>query len=129
MLITLSLRFPSQAMPMQTWTFENQPVISIGRAIDNHLVLRSAVVSRYHVELRHIANRWIIKNLGNNGTFINGEAITHVQLEDGMILSLAYSGPQIQVRLGESAEEPMLRIHPAPRKNSVLECPTLTGVE
>ncbi|MFM6590379.1 MAG: FHA domain-containing protein, partial [Microcystis panniformis] len=43
-MITLTLVHPSQSTPLQHWQFDNdQSTILIGRALDNHVVLYSAV--------------------------------------------------------------------------------------
>jgi pSer/pThr/pTyr-binding forkhead associated (FHA) protein len=101
--ITLILLHPLQPTPAQHWTFGDEPIIRIGRATDNHVVLYSAVVSRRHVELRRLDDGWEIVNLGANGTYLDGERITQVPVVDGVIIRLARSGPQIQIRFGATA--------------------------
>ncbi len=100
-MITLTLLHPIKSTPMQSWKFENESVIRIGRATDNNVVLYSAVVSRHHVELRRVGLQWKIINLGTNGTYLKGTAITQVTAEDGLVFSLARSGPQIQIHLAK----------------------------
>lgn len=109
-MITLILLHPFQTIPVQSWSFENESVIRIGRATDNHVMLYSAVVSRHHVELRRWGNKWEIVNLGTNGTYVNGKPISQIPLEDGMIIHLARSGPKIQIRLGKKALEELHRL-------------------
>lgn len=98
-MITLTLLHPLQSTPVQTWSFQNESVVRIGRAGDNQVVLYSAVVSRHHVELRLTANGWEVVNLGTNGTYISGRRIEQQVVEDGMVIRLARSGPMIQIRL------------------------------
>ncbi|MDB9425859.1 FHA domain-containing protein [Microcystis aeruginosa CS-564/01] len=111
-MITLTLLHPSQATPLQHWQFDNdQSTILIGRALDNHVVLYSAVVSRRHLEIRHNdRDDWELENLGANGTFLNGKPIEKTTVVDGMVLRLAASGPQIQIRLINEDEQPKLII-------------------
>jgi eukaryotic-like serine/threonine-protein kinase len=98
--ITLTLLHPLQSTPVQTWAFDHgESVVRIGRAADNQVVLYSAVVSRYHVELRQTANGWEVVNLGTNGTYISGKRVEQRTAEDGMVIRLARSGPMIQLRL------------------------------
>ena len=112
--ITLTLLHPSQATPLQHWQFNNdQSTILIGRALDNHVVLYSAVVSRRHLEIRHNdRDNWELENLGANGTFLNGKPIEKTTVVDGMVVRLAASGPQIQIRLIDEDEQPKLILKP-----------------
>jgi len=80
-------------------------VIRIGRSTDNHVILYSAVVSRHHVELRRTDDRWEIVNLGANGTYLDGKRITQVPVEDGVVIRLARSGPNVQIHLSAKAAE------------------------
>jgi pSer/pThr/pTyr-binding forkhead associated (FHA) protein len=95
------------SIPMQSWTFMSEEVISIGRATDNNVVLFSAVVSRHHAELRwsEADNAWQMVNISANGTYLNGEPIKTILVEDGMILRLATSGPKIQIKLASNSAE------------------------
>lgn len=113
MVITLSLRQLHQSTPLQKWTFEDVPVIKIGRASDNHVILHSSVVSRYHLELRYIDNHWQVVALGSNGTYLDGESITNLCVADGMVIRLAVSGPQLQLHLGETAVKPRQKTVPS----------------
>lgn len=100
-MITLLLLHPLKKIPVQHWTFDEQAaVVRIGRSTDNHVVLYSAVVSRHHVELRKDGDQWVIVNLGTNGTYLDGKRISQVPVNDGVIIRLARSGPNVQIRLG-----------------------------
>ncbi len=80
-------------------------MVRIGRAADNQVVLYSAVVSRYHVELQIADAAWRVINLGTNGTYISGKRIDQQTAEDGMVIRLARSGPMIQIRLNQQIIE------------------------
>jgi pSer/pThr/pTyr-binding forkhead associated (FHA) protein len=110
--ITLTLLHPSQATPLQHWQFDDESIIRIGRAVDNNVVLYSAVVSRRHVEIRRNGEEWELENLGANGTFINGKPITKTAVIDGMVIRLATSGPQIQIHLIDQDNQPKLILKP-----------------
>ncbi len=99
-MITLTLLHPVQSIPVQSWTFEHEPVIRIGRSTDNHVILYSAVVSRHHVELRCVDSQWEVVSLGANGTYLDGKRITQAPAADGIVIRLARSGPNIQIHLG-----------------------------
>ena len=98
-MITLTLLHPLQSTPVQSWTFEQESVVRIGRAADNQVVLYSAVVSRHHVELRQTENGWEIHNIGTNGTFLAGQRIESKPVQDGLVIRLARSGPNIQINI------------------------------
>ena len=97
--ITLSLLHPIDKTPVQSWTFEEESIVRIGRSVNNDVVLYSAVVSRHHVELRQTENGWEIHNTGTNGTFLAGERIDSKPVQDGLVIRLARSGPNIQINV------------------------------
>jgi serine/threonine protein kinase len=100
--ITLTLLHPVQSTPVQSWSFEKEPAVRIGRAVDNQVVLYSAVVSRYHVEIRLTDSQWEVVNLGTNGTYLDGKRVHQAPLTNGSIMRLARSGPNIQISIDES---------------------------
>ncbi len=116
--ITLTLLHPLQAIPIQSWVFEPESVIRIGRSTDNEVVLYSAVVSRHHVEIRRNDLEWELVNLGANGTYIDGKRIVRTTVVDGMVVRLASSGPKIQIRLEESDTNSKMRLSKTKRSSS-----------
>ena len=88
-MLTLILLHPSEALPLQHWNFEDEPLIRIGRMKDNQVILYSSVVSRYHVELRRMGKNWEIVNLGTNGTYLDGKRISQMPVTDKIIIRLA----------------------------------------
>lgn len=102
-MITLLLLHPLKQTPIQVWPFASESIIRVGRSTDNDVVLYSAVVSRRHVELRKGGDRWDIVNLGTNGTYVEGKRIEKITVQDGTVIRLARSGPNIQIRLGSDA--------------------------
>ena len=67
-----------------------EPIVHIGRRLDNNLVLDDSRVSRYHAELRAINGRYVISELKTTGgTFVNGVKITESILYPGDVISLA----------------------------------------
>ena len=101
-MITLSLLHPLNKKPVQHWTFEEDSVIRIGRSTENQVVLYSAVVSRHHVELRQTDAGWEIVNLGTNGTYLDGKRVAQAIAEDGIVIRLARSGPNIQINIADA---------------------------
>ncbi|WP_055073963.1 FHA domain-containing protein [Pseudanabaena sp. 'Roaring Creek'] len=109
-MITLNLLHPIEAIPIQTWKFQSEPVIRIGRSGDNDVILYSSVVSRYHVELRRHSLHWEIVNIGANGTYINDQQIETERVQDGITIRLATTGPKLQILLdGAEAMTPSSR--------------------
>jgi len=101
--ITLTLVHLLQPSPVQSWTFDDESVIKVGRSNDNHVILYSAVVSRHHLKLQRFGINWRIISLGGNGTYWDGKRISETTVVDGMILRLATSGPQIKIHTGTAA--------------------------
>jgi pSer/pThr/pTyr-binding forkhead associated (FHA) protein len=97
--ITLTLLHPLQPVPVQSWTFREEPQIRIGRSTNNEVVLYSAVVSRHHVEIRKVGREWEVVNIGANGTYIDGKRVTQTLAIDGMVMRLASSGPKILIKI------------------------------
>lgn len=105
-MITLTLLHPLQSVAVQSWTFDNEPSIKIGRATNNEVILYSAVVSRNHVEIRNSGQEWEVVNLGANGTYIDGKRVEQTKAVDGMVIRLATSGPKILIKIAsESASK------------------------
>lgn len=107
-MITLSLLHPLNKTPVQSWSFEQETVIRIGRSTDNDVILYSAVVSRHHVEIHRGQQGWEIKSLGTNGTYLDGKRITQVPVENGIIIRLARSGPNIQIHTAEEKRNALM---------------------
>lgn len=65
-------------------------VITIGRALDNDLVIDDMRVSRRHAQLRLRGGHYVLYDTGSSGgTSVNGERITERQLQAGDVISLA----------------------------------------
>ncbi|MBE9117525.1 FHA domain-containing protein [Lusitaniella coriacea LEGE 07157] len=109
-MITLTLLHPRQSTPVQSWTFESESAVHVGRASDNNVILYSAVVSRHHLELRKVDSHWKFTNLGANGTYVDGKSVGQMPVCDGMILRLGESGPRLRIRLGNVNSEGLGRI-------------------
>jgi pSer/pThr/pTyr-binding forkhead associated (FHA) protein len=67
-----------------------QPLIRIGRRLENNLVLDDPRVSRTHAELRAINGRYVLFDLNSTGgTYVNGLKITQSVVYPGDVISLA----------------------------------------
>ena len=67
-----------------------QPVINIGRRLDNTVVVDDPRVSRNHAQLRSIKGRYVVFDLNSTGgTFVNGQRANQSVLYPGDVISLA----------------------------------------
>lgn len=101
-MITLTLLHPSQSTPVQSWLFDSETLVRLGRGAQNDVILYSAVVSRRHAELQQQDSRWELINFGANGTYVDGKSVSQVPVNDGMVIRLGESGPKLLIRLGLS---------------------------
>ncbi len=64
-------------------------LVTIGRGLNNDLIVEDARVSRQHSQIRYKSRRYFIGDLGStNGTYLNGAQVTTDQvLHDGDIVS------------------------------------------
>ena len=68
----------------------NQTVTTIGRKLDNDLVIQDSLVSRVHAEIRFEDNRYhIYDNESTGGTYLNQKQINHGVLYSGDIILLS----------------------------------------
>ncbi len=66
------------------------PVVNIGRRLDNTLVIDDPRVSRSHAQLRAINGRFVLFDLNSTGgTFVNGQRTGQSVLYPGDVISLA----------------------------------------
>lgn len=86
----LALIYRRNGLPLVKRTNLDRPVIRIGRATDNDVVLEDEEVSRCHARVEARGNRWVLMDVGStNGTFINGRELDGcVPLERGDLVKL-----------------------------------------
>ncbi|MHB0868362.1 MAG: FhaA domain-containing protein [Chloroflexota bacterium] len=76
------------------------PDTSIGRAMDNDLVLETGCVSRHHARIVWESGRYLVLDLDStNGTFVSGSRVTREPLAGGEELS--FGGAQFTFRLAD----------------------------
>jgi hypothetical protein len=81
-----------------------QPVVSIGRALDNDVIIEDPRISRHHAQLRRRYGRYVLYDVGSSGgTQINGYPIEECVLHSGDVISFA----GVQVIYGEDPPTPM----------------------
>lgn len=84
-----------------------QPMITLGRRMDNDVVLESAMVSRQHAQIRWRYGRFILYDLSNRGrTLVNGQPVQEYALQPGDVIALSHC----LLIYGEGRDDPR---HPA----------------
>jgi len=82
-----------------------QPIISIGRALDNDIIIDDVRVSRHHAQLRRRYGHYVLYDLGSaGGTQVNNYPIEECVLYSGDVISLA----GVQIVYGEDPPTPTL---------------------
>ncbi|MGB0389238.1 MAG: FhaA domain-containing protein [Ardenticatenaceae bacterium] len=68
----------------------NQPFLTIGRSVENAIVLDEDDVSRKHAQIKLKGGHYVLTDLNSaNGTRVNGRAVTECILRDGDEICLA----------------------------------------
>jgi len=79
---------PGQSRAIET-TLASLPV-TIGRSSDTDLPVDSTRVSREHATIEQRGAHYFLRDLGStNGTYVNGDRIDEVELQDGDMLAVA----------------------------------------
>ncbi len=79
---TLTIFVPDQD-PMK-FSLEGQTQVTVGRAPDKDIILDHASISSSHALLKLVGDSYHLEDLGStNGTFVEGEGISEVQLVNG----------------------------------------------
>jgi len=68
----------------------DKPFVSIGRRMDNDVVLDTVTVSRRHAQIRWRYGRFILYDLSNRGqTLVNGEKVMEHALQTGDVIAIS----------------------------------------
>ena len=94
--VSLHLVNPDTGHPVQTWLFETQTSVRIGRAEGNDVVISDPSVSRFHAELQFNGTEWELVNLGKNGTLISSHSISRVRIDEQTLFRLGTGGPLLR---------------------------------
>ncbi|HEY7297535.1 MAG TPA: FHA domain-containing protein [Xanthobacteraceae bacterium] len=68
----------------------DRPLVRIGRAADNEIMLQAPTVGRFHAVVQRVAERtYVISDQSSaNGTLVNGQEIDTTRLADGDLITL-----------------------------------------
>jgi serine/threonine protein kinase, bacterial len=133
-MVILTLLDPQTNAPLQQWRFDQESLIWIGRALENHVVLTNPLVSRRHIELRRQGQGWHFVNHGANGVYIEGKTTNQGLLTATTALQLARGGPILRCEWdGATIKGPTASPEPstakalakAPSAKATLELPPL----
>jgi len=106
-----ALRVDQREIPL------DQPTITLGRTLDNDVILDHPTVSRRHAQIHLRHGQPFLRDLNSrNGTFVNGQRVSECVLRDGDRLALG------EVRLLVVAVGPRLSARP-PARASGPACP------
>jgi pSer/pThr/pTyr-binding forkhead associated (FHA) protein len=76
-------------------------VLRIGRAADNDIIVsgqQSATASIYHLEITGADGKYRVRDVGStNGTFVDGEQVSDVELHPPSVIRLGNNGPEFAV--------------------------------
>ena len=80
---TFLLAFGGRRLPV------SEAVVTIGRSLDNDIVIDEGSVSRRHAQLRRRYGQYVIYDLGSRGgTLVNGHSVREAPLDHGDVVSL-----------------------------------------
>ncbi len=103
--------------------------LRIGRSPDNDIVVSDLSVSSHHAELHTVAGAYRIVDLGShNGTFVNEQRVTVVQLSEGDTVGLGDSTFRLAGReLQELAPAGEAQMPPAPQPGTAVPGTAVPG--
>ncbi len=111
-LLLTVLEPPRGAAPRQ-WRFTAADTIHIGRTADSEVRIDDALVSRRHARVECRKRGWVCVNLGTNGTLVDGQKVSSVDVTSDTVIQLAPGGPRIQFALATPTPAPTPAEHAA----------------
>ena len=106
----------------------DRAVVSLGRRLDNTVIVDDPGVSRHHAQLRQRYGKWVLYDLGSaGGTLVNNQRVEEHLLRAGDVISLA----GVKLIYGEEETPPGVEdtgeTRPLPaRRDAELPLPRLT---
>jgi RsiW-degrading membrane proteinase PrsW (M82 family) len=85
----------------QSYTFQPEQTVRIGRSGENDIVVGDPTVSRQHAQLTCGPAGWVFQNLGRARAFQRGQDVTHMVVNQPVELALASpQGPVVRLQPG-----------------------------
>ena len=94
--ISLKLLDAVQGHDVQTWNFDSQHVVQIGRLEENDVVVTDPFVSRLHATLKCVDGVWELIALGKHGVLIDDRRVESTTLKHNMVFRLGAKGPELK---------------------------------
>lgn len=83
----------------------SQPPISIGRSLDNAIIIQAASVSRRHAQMVFRHGRWLLRDLhSTHGTRVNGQAIEECVVRAGDTITVGDVTVRVQALAGTAPQ-------------------------
>lgn len=88
--------------------------VSIGRHVDNEIILADPQVSRHHAEIVMQGGRWVISDLGSaNGSYVNGQRIAGPQvLNHGDLVRVGQTQFQVEIAAAIASQDTLVEAVP-----------------
>ncbi len=88
----------------------NKSAMKIGKRDTNDIVLKDTTVSRSHMEVKYLEDRFLLRDLeSTNGTFVNGTRVKEAYLEPGDLIKVGNTSLEFV------AYDEKVRVEPADR--------------
>lgn len=107
--LNIQVLSPNNGSVLRTLSFNKDAShLSIGRELDNDIVIGNGVTSRYHATLERIDGAWHLQNLGKNGCYVNGQRIERFPIIGNTLVRLGKTGSYLRIAIErQDAKESM----------------------
>lgn len=107
--VEVQLLDPTVGLPIKSWRFTGQSVISIGRMDDCAVEVLDPHVSRLHATLSLCDGKWVLTALGRNGVLVDGHLISEIPVQKEITFRLGPLGPSVRFNVAAEKEDAFLQ--------------------